>query len=199
MKRYILVILSFFILVANAPARDFNYSHFSVRYVDAELDDGTSGSGVEYDLAYDFNRLVFSLHVVTLDYGSGDASISRDTHVGGVGSYLDISESFHLYGSYQAGVYNSDGKEVKLAERDVSIFKFGAKFKFSELNEGDIYFGRYFFSENQVEGGGPAIEEDVIGFRASIYMAEYPNFGVTAGVELFDSFRYTVFGLNLLF
>lgn len=180
-------------------AQEFNYSLARVSYVQSELEDGTDGTGIEYQLAYDYKGLVLSLNVVTLDYKTNNLTVSRDTHVGGLGTYIKIKPSFDIFGDVLFGVYNSETESTKLAERDVMIFKLGTRFSFDDLNEGSFYIARYDFSENQIAPDSGGIVENMVGFRAVLFGSRKKSIGFNIGVELYDSYSHMSTGLTMQF
>ncbi|MDH5325026.1 MAG: hypothetical protein OEZ68_17055 [Gammaproteobacteria bacterium] len=199
MKQLLISIFLLCMVVPVLEARDFQYSQLNLRYVSGKLDDGTTGSGKEVELNYDIDHVVLSLHIQIMDYSLAGDSVGRDTHMGGIGGYVKLEEYMDFFGHVRFGAYNSDASSIKLAERDVLVLLLGVRLDFAGHNEGQIYIGRYEFSENQVVGGGPALDENMIGLRAVVSDVAYPEFGFNLGAEVFDSYQYVSFGFTYNF
>ncbi len=199
MKKRLILAVIFLFFLENISAQELNYSQAHIRYVQAELESGTEGDGTEAELSYDFHRLVFSLHVLKLDYQNDFTTISVATHVAGLGSYLHLYPGGDLFGSLQYGVYDLETTEAKLAETNVLIGKLGFRTVFNSNNEAQVYIGRLDYSGNDLDPSAPVRDQTVVGFRAILFGTSTNNVGFNAGVEVFDTYEHMSMGLTIAF
>ncbi|MDH5178699.1 MAG: hypothetical protein OEZ39_16715 [Gammaproteobacteria bacterium] len=180
-------------------AGDGNYSQINVRKINGTLESGTKGDGAEYDLAWDREQLVISLRVITVDYNNAfGLELGPQTHLGGVGGYRHVTEALDVYGRVEYGVYNLDSTSAKLAESNLYVLTAGARYRMSNAVELLAYVANYSYTANEISSL-EVRDQVVLGLRGVLYLDPDSVFGLSVGLEEFDTYRHLSMGITVGF